>query len=96
MSKLKRYKDFGTLYFITSVTYQRRRFLVEHADLLWSSVNATKDRCPFELIAWVILPDHFHFLLDAGESDISSIIQRVKMSFAASYRRNQGLGQSQS
>ena len=34
----------------------------------------------------MILPDHFHMLFDAGEFNPSKIIQRIKMSFGATYR----------
>ena len=43
-----------------------------------------------DLIAWVVLPDHFHILIDPKDSDVSKDIQRIKMSFATSLRHQDG------
>jgi putative transposase len=90
MSKLRRYPALGRPYFITNVTYDRRPILVDHVDLLEMVFDIAKKRIPFELLAWVILPDHFHLLLDAGEIDVSRILQTTKMSFASNYRKRLG------
>ncbi len=42
-------------------------------------------RGPFDLIAWVILPEHFHALIDPREGDISKVLQSIKISFAKKY-----------
>ncbi|MCX6834546.1 MAG: transposase [candidate division Zixibacteria bacterium] len=91
MSKLLRHKHQSSLYFITCVTYDRRPILVEHSDLFLSSLNRMKAAVDFTLHAWVILPDHFHLILDVGEVDISKTMQRIKLSFSADYRKRCGL-----
>jgi putative transposase len=90
VSNLRRYPALGRPYFITNVAHDRRPVLIEHIDLLWAAIEIAKERTPFELLAWVILPDHFHLLLDAGKIDVSRILQTIKMSFASNYRKRQG------
>lgn len=89
MSKLRRYHTAGNWYFISNVTYLRRPILIENADLLRSAFDTARARQRFDLLAWVILPDHFHAMIDSKENDISRIMQRIKMGFAANWRRRE-------
>ncbi len=86
MSNLRRFHENGYIYFITNVTYKRQPLLVTNIDLLWKAFDLCKARRPIELIAWVVMPDHFHLVIDPGEKHISTVLQRIKMSFAAQYR----------
>jgi putative transposase len=92
MSKLRRYKNSGNLCFITSVTHNRVKLLHKNYEILSRAIDSTKNRIRFDLIGWVVLPDHFHFLIDTNGSDVSNIIQRIKMSFGALYRDEHSLG----
>ena len=91
MKTLRRYHRSGDICFITNVTYERSTILIKHIELFWKAFNNTKSKTPFELIAWVILPDHYHLVIDPREENISSLLQRMKMSFAASYRQAHGM-----
>jgi putative transposase len=91
MSNLRRFHENGYIYFITNVTYNRQPLLAANADLLQKAIDACRSRCPFELIAWVIMPDHFHLVIDPGRMSISTVLQKIKMSFAAKYRNQHGL-----
>lgn len=91
MSKLRRFHKKGDSYFITTVTFERNPVLVESADLLMHAFREIGSRTPYELIAWVILPQHSHIILNPIDADISKLIQRIKMSFAASYRKKQSM-----
>ncbi|MEW5924910.1 MAG: transposase [Candidatus Zixiibacteriota bacterium] len=86
MSNIRRYHSEGNIYFITNVTHQRLPILVKHFDLLWKSIENTGRNIEFNMIAWIILPDHFHFVVDPCGHDISNIMQRMKMSFSSYYR----------
>lgn len=85
MSKLLRHYAKGQVYFVASVTHQRKQLLVDHFDLFWEAIMMTKRKIPFELTAWVVLPDHFHFLIDPGDSDLSNIMRRIKLAFSSRY-----------
>lgn len=43
------------------------------------------------IIAWAILPDHFHILLNPGEQDVSSLMVKTKLSFSMAYRKRIGV-----
>ncbi len=81
----------GRSVFITSVTYKRRPILIDNIDLLKKAIKRAQSSTPFEVIAYVILPDHFHFLINAGDNDFTTLLQRVKMSFGAYYRKREAL-----
>ena len=87
MSRLRRFYRPGQVYFITAVTHRRRPLLVQHFDILKQGVARARSRVPFEPIAWVVLPDHIHAIVDPGEIDLSGIVRRVKLSFANLYYR---------
>jgi len=87
MSDLRRYFYPGNICFITNVTFERMSILIDNNDLLFKSIENVRENTPFELIAWVILDDHFHFILDPRDNDPSRLLQRLKMSFAAYYRK---------
>jgi putative transposase len=91
MSVLKRYYTEGNTYFIANITHNRKPILIDNIDLFWQSLNKTKSSLHFEMIAWVILPDHFHLLITPDSCTPSDILHRLKLSFGASYRERFGL-----
>jgi len=91
MSDLKRYFYPGNICFITIVTYERMPILIDNMDILHKSYNNAQHNTPFKIIAWVILDDHFHIILDPDKNDPSSILQRIKMSFASYYRKRMNM-----
>ncbi len=91
MSKLLRHYSPGQVYFITAVTYRRAPLLVEHFHTLMESVSRVQDRIRFEVGSWVVLPNHFHMIVDPKDNDLSGIVRRLKLSFANLYRIQQGM-----
>jgi len=90
MSQLRRYFTEGNTYFVTNVTFNRMRILVEHIDLLHHAIAKQQEAMSFDLIAWVVLPDHFHAVIDPLNHDVSGILQRIKLSFSTSFRKRAG------
>lgn len=90
MSRLLRYYDEGNVYFITAVTKNRVRILIKHQDLFEDSVKKYKEELRFSLIAWVVLTDHFHMIIDPRKSNISLVMQKIKLSFSKKFRYNSG------
>jgi putative transposase len=39
-----------------------------------------------DLFAWVILPDHFHCIIDCRDKNISNIMHNFKITFSRNYR----------
>ena len=50
----------GTYFFTVTLINRNSNLLTQHIDLLRESVKVVKQRHPFEIIAWVVLPDHLH------------------------------------
>ncbi len=50
----------GTFFFTVTLRERKRVLLVSLTDLLRESVRRVKQRYPFEIVAWVVLPDHLH------------------------------------
>jgi putative transposase len=86
MKTLKRYDLRNTTYFITCVTYQRRRILTHDIALLWQCWGMPKP------MARVLLPDHFHFILNKYAKSISDIMHSFKITFSRYYRNRYGAG----
>ena len=76
---------------MTHVTYDRKPLLIDNIDLWYDSIRFIKTLKQFELIAWVILPDHLHLIIDYGAGDLSYLMKRTKMKFAGLYRSRWGL-----
>ncbi|MEW5925286.1 MAG: transposase [Candidatus Zixiibacteriota bacterium] len=90
MSKLKRYYNHGNQYFVTAVTHNRQHILVNNIDLLCESIKGTKAEMKFIIIAYVIMPDHFHAIIEINKSDLSRIMQKIKLSFSKKIRTRRG------
>lgn len=79
------------MYFITAVTAQRTPIIVDHARSFWKAIEKAESDESFDLLAWVLMPDHFHAIIDPGSSSLSNIVKRIKLSFAYQVRHQAGL-----
>ncbi len=72
----------GGTYFFTVVTYRRQRFLCDDdvRAALRDGVNKTRQQLPFEIDAWVLLPDHLHCIwrLPDGDADFGKRWAMIK------------------
>ncbi len=87
MRNVRRYFKRGQICFVTHVTYGRLPLLVDNFDLLWQSFETHMQKLEFELIAWVVLPDHWHAIIDPQMNDMPSLMKKIKLSFSALYRK---------
>jgi putative transposase len=87
MTNIRRYYDDSYTYFVTNVTYERQRILLDHTESLKQSIDKVKSETSFDLVAWVILPEHFHIIVRPGTINISLLMRRIKLSFSAKYRK---------
>lgn len=90
MSKLGRYYSPGQSYFVTSVMCERKPVLAGNETLLKSALDKHLVT-PSAMVAWVILPDHFHAVIEPADRDLSLLMRRIKLSFSAGYRLKQNL-----
>ena len=90
MTNIRRYFRPGNVYFLTHVTHERIPILVDNSDLLWQALQSANSNLPFDIMAWVVLPDHFHLVIDPVDNNLSSLMRRVKLSFSTNYRKRVG------
>ena len=90
----------GGTYFFTLVTYERQPLFQpkESIDLLFDALQYTTTRLPFEIVAYVILPDHMHFIwaLPEGSDDYSTRWRLIKSYFTRHYKQKGRAGVSES
>jgi len=85
MPNYLRYRILGGCYFFTVNLLERNNtLLVDHIDLLRESVRACKQKRPFHINAWVVLPEHMRCIwtLPRGDDDFSNRWKVIKVHFS--------------
>lgn len=74
----------GTYFFTVNLLERTSGLLVEHVELLRESVRKVKRQRPFQIDAWVVLPDHLHavWTLPSDDTDYSGRWREIKKAFA--------------
>jgi len=86
MKSLRRFYHKDADYFVTVVTHDRRAILLKHPEFFlysWKQPNPA---------AWVLMSDHFHAIVNVGDSDISTIMHRFKITYSKRYRMRHNSG----
>ena len=94
MPNYLRYRIAGGCYFFTVNLLERNNtLLVDHIDLLRESVRACKQKRPFHIDAWVVLPEHMHCIwtLPAGYDDFSNRWKVIKVHFSKGLPKSERL-----
>ena len=78
------YVEGGTYFFTVNLQDRRKSLLVEHIAVLRSAVAVIQRKKPFEIDAWVVLPDHMHavWTLPENDSDYTSRWREIKKRFS--------------
>ncbi len=87
----------GGTYFITMNLLNRKtNLLVEHIDKLRNSFQRVQRLYPFEIIAIVILPEHFHMMIHLPENDsnYSLRIRCIKALFSMQLAKKEAISPS--
>ncbi len=87
---IRRFYYPGQIVFITQIVKDRKRIFnnLEMVDLLRVTLKNVKKLHPFDLLAFVFLPDHFHILIrPTGESNFSQIMHSVKNNYTRVYKQ---------
>lgn len=74
----------GTYVFTVALADRTNTALVTHIDTLRSAVRMTRDERPFDINAWVVLPDHLIavWTLPEGDADFSTRWRLIKARFS--------------
>jgi putative transposase len=85
----------GGTYFFTVNLLERHGndLLTRHIDVLRDVVRAVRRRHPFEIHAWVVLPDHLHCVIElpADDADFATRWRLIKMGFSKALPRTERL-----
>lgn len=79
----------GRAYLLTAVTAARRPWFRDLwlGRLLVAEMRAVCDARWAESLAWVIMPDHLHWLVAVGEASLADVMRRVKSNSARRIHR---------
>ena len=98
MSYYRRANRPGGTYFFTVVSYRRQAILCDGS--IRDAINKTQKRYPFDIDAWVLLPNHLHCIwtLPDGDANFSKrwgkIKRHVSMACRDRYKRTEWLSDS--
>jgi putative transposase len=84
-----RYYIPGAAVFITQVVQDRQPVFrdPQTVELLRVTLRMVRSLHPFNMLAYVFLPDHFHILIQpTGESNFSQIMHSLKPNFTKAYK----------
>ncbi|MGH8279773.1 MAG: REP-associated tyrosine transposase [Gammaproteobacteria bacterium] len=86
----------GTYFFTVNLADRSSRLLVERVDMLRGVVREVKRHHPFEIVAWVVLPDHMHtvWTLPPDTADFATCWALIKAGFSRHITRNERINAS--
>ena len=91
---LKRFYGSGDLHFTTCSCYHRRPLLgsASRRDLFLRVLEEVRQRYSFVVVAYVVMPEHFHLLISEPDSvNQSLVLQAIKLGFARRVINRDGL-----
>lgn len=100
MPNFRRYYIPEAIVFITQVTRDRIKYFEPSAnlDLFWETLGNVQAIHPFNLLAYVILPDHFHWLMKVGDmtGNFSKVMKSIKWNFTLNFKNHYNISASTS
>ena len=81
----------GTYFFTVNLAERSSTLLVDRVNDLRRAVRTVKQRHPFDIVAWVVLPDHLHAIwtLPDGDDDCATRWMLIKAGFSRSIPRGE-------
>ena len=86
----------GTHFFTLALADRRSSLLVERIDLLRGAVGRVRQLHPFDIDAFVVLPEHLHAIwtLPEGDDDFSTRWRLIKLLFSNGVTKGERIGRS--
>lgn len=87
-----RYSEIGRIYLLTSVVQNRQAVFTNCplGRLLEEEFRRAQDQDLVRSLAWVVMPDHFHWLVELRSGTLQALMQGVKSRSAISVNRSRG------
>jgi len=81
-----RYSQRGQIYLITAATHNRQPFFEEFSQgrLLAHQFRQAQEDGWANALCWVVMPDHFHWLIELGDCELQALVLTVKSRTARS------------
>ncbi|PXX18381.1 putative transposase [Nitrosomonas ureae] len=81
----------GTYFFTVNLAHGHLFLLLDHVEILRAAVKTVKQRHPFHIDAFVVLPDHLHAIwtLPSGDADSSTRWMLIKSGFSRHITMNE-------
>jgi REP element-mobilizing transposase RayT len=75
-----RHSELGQVYLVTAVTERRKAVFTDPllARVLVREMRHLHDERHVESLAWVVMPDHVHWLIELGSAPLPKVVQRFK------------------
>lgn len=81
----------GTYFFTVNLADRSGSLLIDRIHDLRNAVRTVKQRHPFDIVAWVVLPDHLHAIwtLPEGDGDCATRWMLIKAGFSRAIPKNE-------
>lgn len=78
--RIGRFSEHERIYLLTSTVHERQPVFadVSLGRLLVAELRSAQDDALVESLAWVVMPDHLHWLLVLQRGSVSELMRRVK------------------
>jgi REP element-mobilizing transposase RayT len=82
----------GRIYLVTCVAWNRAPVFRHYraARVASRAIHSPKSWGDAQCLAWVLMPDHWHGLIQVGEEDLSKVINRLKSRVSKAIRAEEG------
>lgn len=83
----------GRAYLLTAVTLERKPVFNDWqlARLLIAEMRHAHESKTVESLAWVVMPDHLHWLIELGDTPMKALMQRIKSRSAIAINKSSDL-----
>ncbi|MBN6773517.1 transposase [Pseudomonas granadensis] len=90
--RVGRYAEVSRIYLLTSNTDQRRPIFTDFAlgKLVADQFQNAQESGLVNSLAWVVMPDHFHWLIELRTGSLSELMQKTKSLSTRSVRQATG------
>ncbi|MED7670651.1 transposase [Pseudomonas moraviensis subsp. stanleyae] len=90
--RVGRYAEVSRIYLLTSNTHERRPVFKDFAlgQLVADQLRNAQDSGLVHSLAWVVMPDHFHWLIELRRGSLSELMQKTKSMSTRSVRQATG------
>jgi len=87
-----RYSETGRIYLLTAVVNRHERVFNDWHDgrLVVNELRRCSDAGLATSLAWVVMPDHLHWLVELNEGSLADLMCRVKSRSCQAYNRRHG------